>query len=222
MKCTPIPKNILLRVSSVYRYKAAYRIEVPVQVLVNDMQQKLSALDAEAAAARDRARQMEAKASSLDSERALLATAEQRLTRMVDELSAEKHRLMAQSRVEQKVCVMNFAGQGRSQPCAFCGQIYLCLNLKFSGYLVLVGNHLLFDSEHIVMVSASLRRLWLTRRLSTPQRGLASMLRWRAWKGTWQACSGTALTRIATCALLLWKARRQLNVLRAGTFACHS
>ena len=48
------------------------------------------------------------------------------------------------------------------------------------------------------------------------------MLRWRAWKGTWRACSGTALTRIATCALLLWKARRQLSVLRAGTFACHS
>ena len=96
---------------------------MPVQVLVNDMQQKLSALDAEAAAARDRARQMEAKASSLDSERALLATAEHRLTRMVDELSAEKHRLMAQSHVEQKVCVMHFAGQERSQPCAFCGQI---------------------------------------------------------------------------------------------------
>jgi hypothetical protein len=78
---------------------------MPAQVLVNDMQQKLGALDAEAAAAMDRARQMEAKASSLDSERALLSAAEQRLTRMVDELSADKHRLVAQSQVEQKVCV---------------------------------------------------------------------------------------------------------------------
>ena len=52
-----------------------------VQVLVNEMQQKLGTLDAEAsAAARDRARQMEAKASSLESEKALVATAEQRLT----------------------------------------------------------------------------------------------------------------------------------------------
>ena len=74
-----------------------------VQRLVYDMQQKLSTLDAEAAAASDRARQMEAKASSLESEKALLATAEQRLTNMVNDLSAKKHKLMAQSQVEQKV-----------------------------------------------------------------------------------------------------------------------
>ena len=67
------------------------------------MQQKLGNLDAEAAAARDRARQMEAKASSLESEKALLATAEQRLTNMINDLSAEKHKLMAQSQVAQKV-----------------------------------------------------------------------------------------------------------------------
>ena len=70
---------------------------------MNEMQQKLGILDAEAAAARDRARQMEAKASSLESEKALLATAEQRLTTMINDLSAEKHKLMAQSQVEQKV-----------------------------------------------------------------------------------------------------------------------
>lgn len=77
--------------------------ECNVQVLVNDMQQKLGTLDAEASATRDRARQLEAKASSLESEKALLATAEQRLTRMINELSAEKHKLMAQSQVEHKV-----------------------------------------------------------------------------------------------------------------------
>ena len=74
-----------------------------VQVLVNEMQQKLGNLDAEASAARDRAHQMEAKASSLESEKALLATAEQRLTNMINDLSAEKHKLMAQSQVAQKV-----------------------------------------------------------------------------------------------------------------------
>ena len=70
---------------------------------MNEMQQKLGTLDAEASAARDRARQMEAKASSLESEKALLATAEQRLTNMINDLSAEKHKLMAQSQVAQKV-----------------------------------------------------------------------------------------------------------------------
>ena len=70
---------------------------------MNDLQQKLSTLDAESLAARDKARQMEAKASSLESEKALLVTAEHRLAGMIDELSAEKHRLLAQSQVEQKV-----------------------------------------------------------------------------------------------------------------------
>ena len=46
---------------------------------------------------------MEAKASSLESEKALLAAAEQRLSNMINDLSAEKHKLMAQSQVEQKV-----------------------------------------------------------------------------------------------------------------------
>lgn len=216
LTCTPVPNDIWLWLCSGYQYKAAYRTGLPAQVLVNDMQQKLAALDAEAAAARDRARQMEAKASSLDSERALLATAEQRLTRMVNELSAEKHRLMAQSQVEQRVCVMHFAGQGRSPAWRF-----LRTDLNIQRYLVLFGDHILYESEHTVIVSASLHRLWLARRPSTPQKGLASTLRWRAWKGTWQACRGIARTRIATCALLLWIARRQLSVLRAGTFACH-
>lgn len=70
---------------------------------MNDLQQKLSNLDAESLAARDKARQMEAKASSLESEKALLVTAEQRQACMIGELSAEKHRLLAQSQVEQKV-----------------------------------------------------------------------------------------------------------------------
>ena len=78
-------------------------LSVCAQVLVNDLQQKLSTLDAESLAARDKARQMEAKASSLESEKALLVTAEQRQASMIGELSTEKHRLLAQSQVEQKV-----------------------------------------------------------------------------------------------------------------------
>ncbi len=93
----------LLRRQSANRCPGQVLRKCNVQVLVNDMQQKLGTLDAEASAARDRARQLEAKASSLESEKALLATAEQRLTRMINELSAEKHKLMAQSQVEHKV-----------------------------------------------------------------------------------------------------------------------
>ena len=92
-----------LRQHSAREFPGQLLRECNVQVLVNDMQQKLGTLAAEAAATTDRARQLEAKASSLESEKALLATAEQRLTRMINELSAEKHKLMAQSQVEHKV-----------------------------------------------------------------------------------------------------------------------
>ena len=93
----------LLRRALARRLQGQLLRKCNVQVLVNDMQQKLGTLDAEAAATRDRARQLEAKASSLESEKALLVTAEQRLARMINELSAEKHKLMAQSQVEHKV-----------------------------------------------------------------------------------------------------------------------
>ena len=42
------------------------------------------------------------------------------------------------------------------------------------------------------------------------------MLRWHAWRGTWQDCRGSGLTRIATCALQCWRAKPQLSALRAG------
>ena len=76
-----------------------------MQVLVNELQQRVSALDADIASVRDGARQLDARARSAESEKALLAAAEQRLARTVDDLSAEKHKLRAQLQVEQKVRV---------------------------------------------------------------------------------------------------------------------
>ena len=73
-------------------------------MLVIELQQRLSNLDTELGTQRDRARQMEARANFLENEKALLTAAEQRLVRMVDSLSTEKHKLSAQLQVEQKVC----------------------------------------------------------------------------------------------------------------------
>ena len=70
---------------------------------MSELQQRVSNLDVEAGEARDRARQLEARASSLDSEKKLLAASEERLSRMVEDLSSEKHKLRAQLQVEQKV-----------------------------------------------------------------------------------------------------------------------
>ena len=75
-----------------------------VQVLVNELQQRVSALNAEVTSLRDGARQLDARARAAESEKTLLAAAEQRLALMVEDLSAEKHKLRAQLQVEQKVC----------------------------------------------------------------------------------------------------------------------
>ncbi len=68
-----------------------------------ELQQRLSNLDAELGAQRDKAHQMEARANFLENEKALLSAAEQRLIHMVEGLSMEKHKLAAQLQVEQKV-----------------------------------------------------------------------------------------------------------------------
>jgi hypothetical protein len=72
-------------------------------VLVNELQQRVAGLSADVTAERERARAAEAAAGAAQNEKALLAAAEQRLARMVEDLSAEKHRLRAQLQVEQKV-----------------------------------------------------------------------------------------------------------------------
>ncbi len=74
-----------------------------IQVLVIELQQRLSNLDTEVGNLRDKARQMEARTNFLENEKALLAAAEQRLVRTVEGLSTEKHKLSAQLQVEQKV-----------------------------------------------------------------------------------------------------------------------
>jgi len=75
----------------------------PRQVLVNELQQRLSNLDSELGTLRDKTRQAEARANSLQNEKALLTSTEQRSLRTVEELSMEKHKLSAQLHVEQKV-----------------------------------------------------------------------------------------------------------------------
>ncbi|CAL8467199.1 g6735 [Coccomyxa elongata] len=72
------------------------------QVLVIELQQRHSNLDAELGAQRDKARQLEARVNFLENEKALLTAAEQRLIHMVEGLSMEKHKLAAQLQVEQK------------------------------------------------------------------------------------------------------------------------
>jgi cell division protein FtsB len=79
-----------------------------LQVLVNEMQQRLSNTDAQLSSEKDKARQLERRASTLENERALVAAAEQRLSRMVEELSTEKHKLHAHLQVEQRVSVLSW------------------------------------------------------------------------------------------------------------------
>ena len=74
-----------------------------MQVLVNELQQRIGALNADITSLRDEARQLDARARAAESEKALLAAAEQRRALMVEDLSAEKHKLRAQLQVEQKV-----------------------------------------------------------------------------------------------------------------------
>jgi chromosome segregation ATPase len=93
----------VLTILSVWIVPERSLVPVP-QVLVIELQQRLSNLDTELGTQRDKARQMEARANFLENEKALLTAAEQRLVRTVEGLSTEKHKLSAQLQVEQKVC----------------------------------------------------------------------------------------------------------------------